>query len=112
MAIGQLPLIEMHSEFDKLLDTCGTLGHHRADYLFVAKSGTGDKRVANMKLKRILFTDDTGDAPLRPGSVRIRQQALGHEGHGPFSCRLERKRETRDAAADDNAIEFSHGSRG
>ena len=77
----------------------------------VAKTRAGLERVLNMQLKGILAAGHAGDAALRPGGVRVDAFAFRDDRDPAVLRRLQRKSQPRDAAPDDDEIEFLHPSR-
>src|ERR1043165_1998103 len=108
---ADLAVVEMQTERDQLRYAFRSLHHDSAHRRFVAKPGPGFERIPDMKLERILVACHAGDPALRDCRVRIHALALcDHRDRSVVRC-FHGKRQTGDAAADDNKIVLLHERR-
>jgi hypothetical protein len=66
------------------------------------------KRVLDVQFERILLARDRRDAALRVIRVRLRTIFFRDDGHASMRRRLQRERKPRNAAAEDEVIEWFH----
>jgi len=84
----------------------------RADRILVAEPCSRDQGVPDVEFKRVLIACDAGDPALGPGGVRVRPSPLGHQSDAALVGRLQGETQACDATAEDDEIEFFHGSTG
>src|SRR5438477_6380961 len=104
-------IVEMQSDLHQFPDAFRTFHDNCPHRRFVAEPCTGFERVANVKLEGIFIARHARDSTLRPGRVRIGPLPFRDHRDRAVFRRLERKRQPRDAAADDDEIVFLHGRR-
>ena len=75
---------------------------------FVAQARARFERVAHMQLERIFLARHRRDAALRVIRVRFRAVLLRDDGHAPARRDFQRKRQPRNAAAEDEIIKLFH----
>ena len=108
---GRVALGKFHAQLNQFLNPRRPFLDNRADDAFLAQARARRKRVAHVRLERILLARDRGDAALRIICVRLRAVFFRDDGHAPARRDLQRERESRDAAAEDEKVELFHTDR-
>ncbi len=97
--------IEPDAAGDQLRDPLGALGHQQVDSRGIREPGTGVDRVGGMLLRRVVGPVDARDASLGEAGRPVPERSLGDERHRVSGLvRVECRRETGDARADDQDV--------
>lgn len=96
--------VESSATVDELANAARTFTHTQVDDDFVTEPGAGDERVAKMCLERVVFGEDTRDAPLSPSCVGLVGGPLGDDEDAGVVSDIEGKSQPSDSAADDEKV--------
>ena len=99
---------KFHAERDQLRDARRPFLDDRAHDVFLAQTRARRERVAHVRLEGILLARHRRDAALRVIRVRLRAILFGDDGHAPARRDLERERQPRDAATENEKIKLLH----
>ena len=93
---------EVHTAIDQPFDAGGSAVHGEANRRFVAQAGAGDEGVLDMRLQRVGFVENRGNAALSPQSGAAFQWSLGHQSDTMAEVgQAQGKRQPGSAAAED-----------
>ena len=99
--------IELDPVFEQSLDRGGPALDDEAHDRLVAESGARHQSVLDVPLEGVVAPLDRGDAPLRPIRRGVRRTLLGDDADPPDFGGAQREEEPRDAAPDDQEVEFA-----
>ncbi len=99
--------IEFRPPTDQLFDIFCALGNERFHCVRIAKSGTGDERVALVKFGIVVVRQHDGNAALGIFCVGFAGLILCEDGDAcARPCQLYRRTKTCNAASDDDKVSF------
>ena len=96
--------VEVRADGLQRPDALRPLLHAHLDGSLVAEPGSGDERVLDVRLERVLRVEDRRDPPLRVLRVRLVARALRDEDDVAVRRGFQREGQPRDAAADDEVV--------
>src|SRR5438270_11044989 len=108
---GNLPLVEVHSDFLQLADRFRSFGHDCAHDLLVTKSDAGLECIANVQFKGIFTARHASNAAFSRCCIRGAPLSLGDDSDRTVLGGSARETHAGDSAADHNKIEFLHAIR-
>src|SRR5687767_2997464 len=82
------------------------------NHLLVVEAGTGDHRVADVRLEAVTFLEHRGDAALRPAGRAFAKRALGDHRHLASLGQIERRGQPGRPRPDDQHVRgLAHAAR-
>src|SRR5438105_6076259 len=108
---GNLPLVEVHSDFLQLADRFRSFGHDCAHDLLVTKSCARFECIANVQFEGIFAGCHASNAALSPRRIGIASRSRCDDSNGTVPGCFECETQAGDSAADHDKIEFLHAIR-